>query len=198
MAPDTTSNHTSQRTYATHASIAVALVSLQALVLFLFGQPPIAADGHIKLWEGVVLSPGNSQHITDWYTFSHIIHGLLFYGLAWLVFRRQPVGVRFLLCVGLEMGWEMLENTPMVINHYRQQALAQGYMGDSIVNSVSDNVSMMLGFLVAWRLPVWAVVALGVGLEVFVAWSIRDNLTLNIINLIHVFDGIAAWQAGGM
>ena len=194
MQPETSPNPSP---YAKYTTLALALVALQALVLFLLGQPLIAADGHIKLWEGVVLSPGNSQHLTDWYTFSHVLHGFLFYGLAWLVFRRQGVGVRFLMCVGLEAGWEVLENTPMVINHYRQQALAQGYTGDSIVNSVSDNVSMMLGFLVAWRLPVWVVVLLGLGMEGFVAYCIRDNLTLNVINLIHGFEGIARWQAGG-
>ncbi len=182
--------------YAKYTALALALVAVQALVLFLLGQPPIAADGHIKLWEGVVLSAGNSQHITDWYTFSHILHGMLFYGLVWLVFRKGPVGVRFLMCVGLEAGWEILENTPMVINHYRQQALAQGYTGDSILNSVSDNVSMMLGFVVAWRLPMWAVVGLGLGMEGFVAYCIRDNLTLNILNLIHVFPVIERWQQG--
>lgn len=185
------------RPYGKYTALALALVALQALVLFLLGQPLIAADGRIKLWEGVVLSAGNSQHITDWYTFSHILHGLLFYGLVWLGFRRQGVGLRFLMCVGLEAGWEVLENTPMVIDHYRQQALAQRYTGDSIVNSVSDNVAMMLGFLAAWRLPVWAVVALGLGMEVFVAYCIRDNLTLNVINLIHGFEAIAQWQAGG-
>ena len=195
MASETSPNHPSKRAYAVCAAIATTLLTLQVFTLHLFGQPAIAADGHIKLWEGEVLSAGNSQHLSDWYTFSHIIHGLLFYGLAWLVFRKQPVGVRFLMAVGLEAGWEILENTPMVINHYRQQALAQGYTGDSILNSVSDNVSMMLGFLVAWRLPIWAVVALGLGMEIFVAWCIRDNLTLNVINLIYPFEFIAAWQA---
>jgi len=192
-----TSPSPAKRTIALTIIGALGLLTLQAAILFLFGQPAIAVDGHIKLWEGEVLSAGNSQHITDWYTFSHILHGLLFYGLAWLALRKQPVGVRFLCCVGLEMGWEVLENTPMVINHYRQQALAQGYTGDSILNSVSDNFSMMFGFLLAWRLPVWAVVGLGLGMELFVAMCIRDNLTLNIINLIHPFEAIARWQSGG-
>jgi hypothetical protein len=195
MAPDIVPSP-AKRPIAIIIPTTLALVALQALVLFLLGQPPIAADGHIKLWEGVVLSAGNSQHITDWYTFSHILHGLLFYGLAWLALRRQPVGVRFLAAVGLEAGWEILENTPMVINHYRQQALAQGYTGDSILNSVCDNLSMMLGFLLAWRLPIWGAIALGLGMEIFVALCIRDNLTLNILNLIHVFPPIADWQSG--
>lgn len=156
MTSESPANLSSQHTYFTYTAIALAIVALQVIILYLFGQPPISTDGSVKLWEGAVLSAGNSQHLSDWYTFSHIIHGLLFYGLAWGVFRKQSVGVRFLMAVGLEAGWEVLENTPMVINHYRQQALAQGYTGDSILNSVSDNVSMMLGFLVAWRLPVWA------------------------------------------
>ena len=193
MAHDTPPNPSP---YAKFAALAFALLAVQAVVLFFFGQPPIAADGRIKLWEGVVLSPGNSQHLSDWYTFSHIIHGFLFYGLAWLLFRRQSVGARFLMCVGLEAGWEILENTPMVIEHYRKQALAQGYTGDSIINSVCDTLAMMLGFLAAWRLPVWAVVVLGLAMEVFVAYWIRDNLALNVINLIHGFEGIERWQAG--
>lgn len=196
MASDTPSENSSHRAYLTYAAIALALLLAQALILYLFGQPPIAASGEVKLWEGEVLGAGNSQHLTDWYTFSHIIHGFLLYGLAWLVFRRQPVGARFLMAVGVEVGWEVLENTPMVINHYREQALAQGYTGDSILNSVSDTLATMLGFLAAWRLPVWSVIAIGIALELFVAYSIRDNLTLNIINLIHGFEGIEKWQSG--
>ena len=176
---------------------ALALVALQASVLFLFGQPPICTCGYVKLWEGVVLSSGNSQHLTDWYTFSHIIHGFLFYLLLWALFPTMPAGKRLLIAMGMEIGWEILENTPMVIRHYREQALAQGYAGDSILNSVSDTLSMVLGFFMAKKLPVWSIVALGIGLEIFTAVMIRDNLTLNIVNLIHVFPGISAWQAGG-
>ncbi len=195
MTSDSKSSEVTQAYFATYAAITLGLVSFQAIILYLFGQPAISTDGQVKLWEGEVLSAGNSQHLSDWYTFSHIIHGLLFYGLAWVIFRKQPAGVRFLMAVGLEAGWEVLENTPMVINHYRQQALAQGYTGDSILNSVSDNVSMMLGFLVAWRLPVWAVVVFGLGLELFAAFMIRDNLTLNVINLVYPFEFIADWQS---
>lgn len=175
---------------------AVLLVALQALILFLFGQPLIAESGTVKLWEGVVLSAGNSQHLTDWYTFSHIIHGLLFYLALWFFFPRIPLALRFVLAVGIEVAWEVIENTPMVINHYREQALAQGYAGDSIINSVSDTFAMMLGFFLARCWPLWCVVALGVGLELFVGWEIRDNLMFNIINLLHHFDFIAAWQSG--
>lgn len=173
-----------------------ALLAVQVLVLFLFGQPVICTCGYVKLWEGAVKSSGNSQHITDWYTFSHIIHGLLFYGLLKLAFPRMPVAWRLACAVGIEAGWEMLENTPMVINHYRKQALAQGYVGDSIINSVCDNLSMMAGFAFAWRARVWMTVALIVSFELFTLYCIRDSLLLNIINLIYPVKAIATWQGG--
>jgi len=173
----------------------VALVAVQAIALYFMGQPSICECGFVKVWEGVVLSPGNSQHLSDWYTFSHILHGLLFYVGLWFLFPRLSVWARLLLALGIEIAWEILENTPMVIDHYRQQALAQGYTGDSVLNSVSDTIAMVVGFLLAWRLSVWTVVIIGLVLELFVLYVIRDNLTLNILNLIHQFDFISAWQA---
>ena len=172
------------------------LVSLQILILFLFGQPVICTCGYIKLWEGVVLGPGNSQHLTDWYTFSHILHGFIFYWLLSIFAPRVPFTTRILIALGIEVAWELTENTPMVINHYRQQALAQGYTGDSIINSVSDSFSMLVGFLWAWRMPVLVTILLAVGLEAFTLYAIRDGLSLNIINLIHPFKFISDWQSG--
>ncbi len=175
---------------------AALLVAVQAGVLYLFGQPPICTCDYVKLWEGVVLSAGNSQHLSDWYTFSHIIHGILFYALFTLLFPRISVWARLLMAMGVEIAWEIAENTPTVIQHYREQALAQGYTGDSIINSVSDTIAMVLGFLMARKWPVWAVITLAFFLELWVAYEIRDNLALNIINLLHQFDFIAAWQSG--
>lgn len=175
---------------------AALLLVLQALVLYLLGQPPICACGYVELWHGQVLSAGNSQHLADWYTFSHIIHGILFYLLLWYLFPKMEVWKRFVIALGIEVGWEILENTPMVIEHYRQQALAQGYIGDSIINSLSDSVAMMLGFLAARKLPVAAVILLALAMELWVGYSIRDNLLLNIIGFVHQFDFISAWQAG--
>ena len=175
----------------------VFLLGLQALALYLLGQPPICECGHIKLWEGVILSSGNSQHLTDWYTFSHVIHGFLFYLALWFFFPRMPISVRFLLALGIEVGWEVFENTPMIIEHYRQQALAQGYIGDSIINSVMDTIAMVAGFFLAWKWPVWSVVALGLGLEIFVGYSIRDNLVLNVLGFFYQFEFISVWQQGG-
>jgi len=174
----------------------VFLVALQVFILYILGQPTICECGYVKVWEGVVMSSGNSQHLTDWYTFSHVIHGFLFYLGLWFFFPRLSIGMRFFLALGIEIGWEVLENTPMVIEYYRQQALAQGYTGDSIINSVIDTSAMAIGFLMAWKWPVLAVVALGIGMEVFVGYSIRDNLALNVIGLLHQFEFIHTWQSG--
>jgi hypothetical protein len=187
---------TEHRRLALVLSMAAAIVLVQALVLFILGQPPICTCGYVKVWEGIVKSPGNSQHLTDWYTFSHIIHGLVLYGLLKLAFPRMPAAWRFACAVGIEAGWEILENTPMVINHYRKQALAQGYVGDSIINSVCDNIAMIAGFAFAWRARVWMTVGLVLALELFPLFCIRDNLTLNIVNLTYPLEAIARWQGG--
>lgn len=175
--------------------LAVALL-VQATVLHLMGQPAICACGTIRLWVGQVLGPENSQQITDWYTFSHVIHGMIFYGLTALVVPRAPIVVRLGLALGIEIAWELAENSPAVIEHYRQQALAQGYVGDSILNSVSDTLAMVAGFVLARLLPARATVAVALAFEIFTAVMIRDNLTLNVIQLIHPVPAIAAWQSG--
>lgn len=173
------------------------LVVVQATVLYVLGQPAICECGVIKLWEGSVLSSGNSQHLSDWYTFSHIVHGFVFYGvLAWLL-PGLSVRMRLVLALGVEIGWEVLENTPMVIEHYRQQALAAGYTGDSVLNSIMDSLFMVAGFVFAWRFPWWATVAGAILFEVFVLYMIRDNLTLNIVNLVYPIASISEWQAAG-
>ena len=177
--------------------IAIIFLALQAAVLFVMGQPLIAASGEVHVWWGAVLSAGNSQHLTDWYTFSHIIHGLIFYFALWYFFPRMSVWTRFFMALGIEVAWELVENTPMVIQHYREQALAQGYTGDSVINSICDSIAMVVGFVMARRLPVWTIVVAGLGLELFVAYMIRDNLILNIINLVHQFPVISTWQSGG-
>jgi hypothetical protein len=176
---------------------AAAVIAVAATTLLLMGRVPICKCGYVKLWHGVVFSAENSQHISDWYTFSHIIHGFAFYGLLWLVGRRWSVGVRLLLAVLLESGWEIFENTDFVINRYREVTISLDYYGDSVLNSVSDIVAMTIGFVAASRLPVWVIVSLTIALELFVAYSIRDNLTLNIIMLIYPLDAIKHWQAGG-
>lgn len=177
--------------------IGVAIIATQAIVLYLFGQPLICECGTVQVWEGAVLSTGNSQHLSDWYTFSHIVHGFIFYGLLALLLPRVPIRVRLLLALGVEAAWEISENTPAVIQHYREQALAVGYSGDSVINSIMDTFFMAAGFVMARKIPWRATVAAAIALELFALYMIRDNLTLNIINLIHPVQTIADWQMSG-
>ena len=175
-----------------------ALLLIQAGALFLLDQPAMCTCGYLRVWEGAVLSIGNSQHLTDWYTFSHIIHGFVFYLLIWFLFPRAPITLRFLLALGIEVGWEIAENTPFIINHYREQALAQGYVGDSIINSISDSLAMIGGFVLAWRLPIIYTILLALAFEFLAGFFIHDNLVLNILNFIHQFEFIREWQNGAV
>ena len=181
-----------------YAAIAIACMLAAATIELSMGRVAICKCGYVKLWEGAVNSPGNSQHLADWYSFTHIVHGFLFYALLARVpgCRTLSRGARLVVAVAIEAAWEAIENTALVIERYRAATISLDYYGDSILNSLSDTVFMIAGFLVAAVVPVPAAVALAVGLELFVGWSIRDNLTLNLIMLIHPFEAIKLWQSG--
>ena len=180
--------------------VAALLIAGVAAILLWMGREPICKCGTIKLWQGTVMSSENSQHIADWYSFSHIIHGFLFYGLFWLIRRITALPISFglalLLSILLEGAWEIAENTDAVINHYRSATISLDYYGDSVLNSVCDILSMMLGFLIARLAPVWLTVTSALAMELIVGWLIRDNLTLNVIMLLWPMDWIKAWQGG--
>jgi len=159
------------------------------------GPPARLRLRHVKLWHGVVHSPENSQHVFDWYSFTHVIHGFGLYFVTWLVLPRNPVALRLALAVLIEGGWDSLENSDFIINRYRADTIALDYFGDSIVNSIADTVAMMFGFVLAYRLPTWSVAGLAVAIELILVYAIRDNLTLNVIMLLHPVQVIKAWQA---
>ena len=164
------------------------------LIMWAMSRPPICTCGTVELWGEV--GPKQSQMLADWYSPSHIVHGFLFYvGLAWL-WAKAPVVRRFLAALLVEAAWEIAENTPMVIDRYREATIALGYSGDSILNSASDIAMMGLGFLVARKLPAWASIAIVLALELVPLIAIRDNLTLNVIMLLAPSDAILNWQAG--
>lgn len=172
-----------------------AILGLQIVIQYWMGRTPICECGYVKLFEPVANGPGNSQHLADWYTPSHIIHGFLFYGLAHLVLRRKPLAAKLVLALLIESGWELLENSPIIIDRYRTATISLDYYGDSILNSAMDTIFMTLGFLLAWRAPVSATIAIAVAFEIFTGWLIRDNLTLNVLMLVYPLEAVKAWQS---
>jgi hypothetical protein len=175
----------------------VIAIGLAASFELMMGRLPLGPDGKFGWWEGNVWSSEQSQRFADPYSFTHIVHGFLFYLLLWMAARRLPIRYRFLGAVILEACWEVLENSPLVINRYREATISLGYVGDSVLNSMSDILMMTVGFLVATRLRVWTSVIVVLVIEVGLLFWVRDNLTLNIIMLIHPIDAIKAWQSVG-
>lgn len=174
---------------------ALLVVLAAAAILWLMGRPPTCSCGRIEWWGPA--GREQSQMLADWYSFSHVIHGVLFYALFALLLKKLPIERRFLAATALEAAWELVENSPVIINRYREATIALGYTGDSILNSVSDILMMGVGFWLARKLPVWATVALVIVLELIPLHMIRDNLTLNVWMLLAPNETVRSWQAGG-
>jgi hypothetical protein len=180
-------------------SVSVSAILLAtAFIEYAMGRIPICKCGYTTLWAGNANSFENSQMLSDWYTFSHIIHGFIFYWLLGKFAKRLPPPVRFIIALIIEAAWEILENSPIIINRYRTATMSLDYYGDSIINSLSDILAMVLGFILASKLPVKVSIASVVLMEITVGYVIRDNLTLNIIMLLYPFQAILDWQMGPM
>lgn len=184
----------SSRKYLPYFLTAAIILAAAAYLLWI-GREPICKCGDIKLWHGQTMSSENSQHIADWYTPSHLLHGIIFYGLLWLFARRVPFGWRLVIATLIEAAWELVENSDAIIERYRAVTISLDYYGDSVLNSTADIIAMVVGFFLASRLPVWASVALVIGFELLTMWIIRDGLTLNVVMLLYPLDAIRDWQA---
>jgi hypothetical protein len=179
-------------------AIALIIIALAAGVLLWMGRIPMCKCGYIKLWHGNRADSQTSQHLTDWYTYSHVLHGIIFYWLLTVVSRGYlSVGARLVIAAMIEGAWEIFENTPFVINRYRSQTLSRDYFGDSVINSVADMLAMVVGFMLAAKLPAWITVFLVIAVELVLLWLIRDNLALNILMLLYPIEAIKQWQLAG-
>ena len=189
--------HTGLRRYWWVLAASVGVCAAAAAIELWMGRLPFGPDGRMGLWEGNIWSSAQSQRFADPYTLSHTIHGMLFYAILWLLARRAPVEKRFIGALVMEAAWEVLENSPIIINRYREATIALGYVGDSVFNSVSDILFAALGFLFAWRVRPWVTVAVILVMEIGTALWVRDNLALNIVMLLHPIDAIKDWQMAG-
>lgn len=174
-------------------SIFIAVLAVSTAILWAMGRPPICTCGTVEYWGEV--GPKQSQMLADWYSPSHLVHGFLFYAVLGLAWTKAPIERRFLAALLVEAAWEIAENTPIVIDRYREATMALGYSGDSILNSASDIVMMAIGFLAARKMPVWVSVVVVLLLELVPLLAIRDNLTLNVIMLLAPSDAILKWQS---
>ncbi len=155
-----------------------------------------SGGGEPFLWSGDVWSMHNSQHLADPYSITHITHGLIF-ALLFICIpqtRKLPFAWRMVMGLAIEAFWEIIENTSLVIDRYRESTMALGYNGDSIGNSVGDIACFALGFAFASRLRWYWSAGFFVVTEVVLLFTIRDNLTLNVLMLLWPVEAVKQWQ----
>jgi len=177
--------------------IVLSIVLVTAGILFFMGRPFFCKCGEIKFWTASMESAKGSQQLFDPYTFTHLIHGALFYLILRFLFPRSSFAKRIIIAVFIESAWEILENSPMIIEQYRAATISLDYYGDSILNSIGDIMAMIVAFIAVKRFPVWVSIIGVIAIELILLLLIRDNLTLNIIMLLYPVDAIKIWQGGG-
>jgi hypothetical protein len=180
------------RTAFTFVAISAGLFI--AAILALWGQPWICTCGEIHLWVGSIFHSGNSQHIADWYTLSHILHGVLIALAGRLFLPRLSFQWLFLIAVATGMAWEIIEHTEWVLGAFRATTINQGYYSDSVLNAVADYIWMLGGFFVARAMQTWQVIVMILVLELTAAFVARDSLTLSTIMLLFPVEALENWQ----
>lgn len=176
---------------------AFVIFALVAIIEASSGRSLLGPDGQFGWWDNNIWGSENSQRVADVYSFSHIIHGMLFYAFLWLVARKLPLKYRFVIALILEAAWELLENSSFIIDRYRNATIAQGYVGDSVLNSVCDIGMVVIGFIMARFSKIWITIGLIIIMELGTLFWVRDNLTLNVIMLVHPIESIKTWQSEG-
>lgn len=183
----------------------IIILAIVGVAEYLSGRSLLGPDGQFGWWDNNIWSSENSQRVADVYSFSHIIHGMLFYGFFWFISRHLPERFKnkftrkywFIGALIIEAAWELLENSPLIINRYREATIALGYVGDSVLNSVCDVGMVIIGFLIARFTKLWIIIAMIVVMELGTLWWVRDNLTLNVLQLVYPSQAIKAWQSEG-
>ncbi|GAB4428986.1 MAG: DUF2585 family protein [Anaerolineae bacterium] len=190
-----TTTHTSIKKLWPLVALAAMLVAT-VTILRQQGRLWICECGHIYLWVGDIWSSDNSQHLTDPYSFTHLLHGVVFFWALALLLPRVSLLWRFVIAIGLEAAWEVAENTEFIINRYREATASLGYNGDTIVNSLGDIAMCGLGFWLAWKIGWRWSLLLFVVVELVLTFWIRDSLLLSILMLVYPLDAIKTWQLG--
>lgn len=179
-------------------ALSVAVGSLMTAVLALLGRLWWCKLGDAAIYVNDAWNSSHtSQHFLDPYTFTHILHGVLFFWIAGLLFAKMATGWQYLVAVGVEAAWEVLENTNWVIDKYRENTASLDYFGDSIANSAGDLIACAAGFWIAVKFGWWRSLAFFIAVEVFLLLWIRDGLLLNIVMLLYPLDAVKNWQMGG-
>ena len=174
-----------------HVLAIAALMLLGALTLSGMGQALWCRGGEAYLWSGDIWTEHNSQHLADPYTFTHMLHGVLLYGLLWLLLGgRVGVAWRCVIAMAVQVGWEILENTPLVIERYRETTISLNYYGDSVGNSIGDMLACLAGFCFAAVVPLWASALALLVVDASLMLWIRDGLLLNVLMLVWPVDAI--------
>jgi len=177
--------------------VLIAMLVIATIYLRFQGRIWWCQQGDFSLISIKVQSKHNSQHVFDAYSLSHMLHGLIFFGVFHLFRRRMSLGWRFVAATAVEIGWEMLENSPIIIERYRAGTVSYDYKGDSIINSIGDIASYAIGFFIAWHVGWKWSIAIFLIVDLGMLWLIRDNLALNVLMLLWPLDAIRKWQAGG-